>query len=304
MTQRAIRTIRSVSSPQAFNVGINLGAVSGGSRPTTCTSTSCPAGAAMPTSSPSPAAPRPCRSCCVRRATCSRRRGRSTGNLTACSTASRPSGRARPWRRSSTCSSGFGSALTWSRWSAPGRQPGALWFFPQGMVWQGVLFITAFVFSDLIDGAMARKIGRTDDFGNFLDSTLDRIADGAMFAGAALYFAWVPRAALRRAVPGHPGDGRGHVVRPLGYRRPGYDAATASPSALTVFAGFLLRPGLLRRPARHPRPHVRRHLGPRDRRDRHRGPADLDRAHPGAGPRPRLTRGDDLTPAGLRSGRE
>lgn len=68
---------------------------------------------------------------------------------------------------------------------------GALWFFPQGMVWQGVLFITAFVFSDLIDGAMARKSGRTDDFGAFLDSTLDRVADGALFAGAALYFAWV-----------------------------------------------------------------------------------------------------------------
>jgi CDP-diacylglycerol--glycerol-3-phosphate 3-phosphatidyltransferase len=68
---------------------------------------------------------------------------------------------------------------------------GALWFFPQGMVWQGVLFITAFVFSDLIDGAMARKAGRTDDFGAFLDSTLDRVADGALFAGAALYFAWV-----------------------------------------------------------------------------------------------------------------
>jgi CDP-diacylglycerol--glycerol-3-phosphate 3-phosphatidyltransferase len=68
---------------------------------------------------------------------------------------------------------------------------GALWFFPQGMVWQGVVFITAFVFSDLIDGAMARKAGRTDDFGAFLDSTLDRVADGALFAGAALYFAWV-----------------------------------------------------------------------------------------------------------------
>jgi CDP-diacylglycerol--glycerol-3-phosphate 3-phosphatidyltransferase/CDP-diacylglycerol--inositol 3-phosphatidyltransferase len=54
-----------------------------------------------------------------------------------------------------------------------------------------VAFITAFVFSDLIDGAMARKMGRTDDFGAFLDSTLDRVADGALFAGAALYFAWV-----------------------------------------------------------------------------------------------------------------
>ena len=52
---------------------------------------------------------------------------------------------------------------------------GALWFFPQGMVWQGVLFITAFVFSDLIDGAMARKSGRTDDFGAFLDLSLIHI---------------------------------------------------------------------------------------------------------------------------------
>lgn len=68
---------------------------------------------------------------------------------------------------------------------------GALVFFPQGWVWQGVLFITCFVFSDLVDGAMARKTGRTDDFGAFLDSTLDRIADGALFAGVALYYAWV-----------------------------------------------------------------------------------------------------------------
>jgi CDP-diacylglycerol--glycerol-3-phosphate 3-phosphatidyltransferase/CDP-diacylglycerol--inositol 3-phosphatidyltransferase len=71
-----------------------------------------------------------------------------------------------------------------------GVSAGALVFFPQGMLWQGVLVITAFVFSDLIDGAMARKVGRKDDFGAFLDSTLDRVADGALFGGLALYFAW------------------------------------------------------------------------------------------------------------------
>ena len=71
-----------------------------------------------------------------------------------------------------------------------GVSAGALVFFPMGLVWQGVLVITAFVFSDLIDGAMARKMGRKDDFGAFLDSTLDRIADGALFGGLALYFAW------------------------------------------------------------------------------------------------------------------
>jgi len=72
-----------------------------------------------------------------------------------------------------------------------GVSAGALVFFPQGMLWQGVLVVTAFVFSDLVDGAMARKIGRTDDFGAFLDSTLDRVADAALFGGTACYFAWV-----------------------------------------------------------------------------------------------------------------
>jgi len=71
-----------------------------------------------------------------------------------------------------------------------GVSAGALIFFPQGMLWQGVLVIAVFVFSDLIDGAMARKMQRKDDFGAFLDSTLDRVADGALFGGLALYYAW------------------------------------------------------------------------------------------------------------------
>jgi CDP-diacylglycerol--glycerol-3-phosphate 3-phosphatidyltransferase len=71
-----------------------------------------------------------------------------------------------------------------------GVSAGALVFFPQGMLWQGVLVVTAFIFSDLIDGAMARKLGRTGTFGAFLDSTLDRIADAALFGGMALFFAW------------------------------------------------------------------------------------------------------------------
>jgi CDP-diacylglycerol--glycerol-3-phosphate 3-phosphatidyltransferase len=71
-----------------------------------------------------------------------------------------------------------------------GVSAGALVFFPQGWLWQGVLVVTPFVFSDLVDGAMARKIGRTDTFGAFLDSTLDRIADAALFGGMALFFAW------------------------------------------------------------------------------------------------------------------
>ena len=66
---------------------------------------------------------------------------------------------------------------------------GALVFFPQGELITGVLVITAFVFSDLLDGHMARLTGKTNKFGAFLDSTLDRIGDGAIFGGLVLYFA-------------------------------------------------------------------------------------------------------------------
>jgi CDP-diacylglycerol--glycerol-3-phosphate 3-phosphatidyltransferase/CDP-diacylglycerol--inositol 3-phosphatidyltransferase len=67
---------------------------------------------------------------------------------------------------------------------------GALWLFPQGEFFWGTMFITAFVFSDIIDGTMARKLGRTSKYGAFLDSTLDRVGDAAVFGGIALWYAW------------------------------------------------------------------------------------------------------------------
>ncbi|HET9128457.1 MAG TPA: CDP-alcohol phosphatidyltransferase family protein [Propionibacteriaceae bacterium] len=65
----------------------------------------------------------------------------------------------------------------------------ALVCFPQGWLWQGVLIITAFIFSDGIDGQMARMLGRKSTWGAFLDSSLDRIGDGAVFGGIVLYYA-------------------------------------------------------------------------------------------------------------------
>ncbi len=65
---------------------------------------------------------------------------------------------------------------------------GALVFFPRGELLIGVLVITAFVFSDLIDGYMARTMGTSSKWGAFLDSTLDRMGDAAIFAGLAIYF--------------------------------------------------------------------------------------------------------------------
>ena len=66
----------------------------------------------------------------------------------------------------------------------------ALWFFPRGEFLVGTLLIAVFVFSDTIDGVMARHSGRTSSFGAFLDSSLDRIGDASIFGGLVLYYAW------------------------------------------------------------------------------------------------------------------
>src|SRR3954449_1004123 len=65
---------------------------------------------------------------------------------------------------------------------------GALIFFPQGKLLIGVLVITLFVFSDMIDGYMARTSGQLSLFGAFWDSTLDRVGDAAIFGGLAMYY--------------------------------------------------------------------------------------------------------------------
>ncbi len=60
---------------------------------------------------------------------------------------------------------------------------------PLGWLWQAPLIIVAFAFFDLVDGQMARISGRSSKWGAFLDSSLDRLGDGALFAGVVLYFA-------------------------------------------------------------------------------------------------------------------
>jgi CDP-diacylglycerol--glycerol-3-phosphate 3-phosphatidyltransferase len=65
----------------------------------------------------------------------------------------------------------------------------ALVFFPRGHFLVGVLVIGVFVFSDLVDGLMARMSGQSSSWGAFLDSTLDRFGDAAIFAGLAMYYA-------------------------------------------------------------------------------------------------------------------
>ena len=64
----------------------------------------------------------------------------------------------------------------------------AIVFFPRGSMLVGTLSVTAFIFSDLLDGTMARMSGRTSKWGGFLDATLDRFGDAAIFGSLAWYF--------------------------------------------------------------------------------------------------------------------
>ncbi|MEX2289905.1 MAG: CDP-alcohol phosphatidyltransferase family protein [Mycobacteriales bacterium] len=65
---------------------------------------------------------------------------------------------------------------------------GALAFFPRGMFLVGTTVVFFSVLTDMLDGAMARRLGRTNRFGAWLDSTCDRVADAAVFGGLVLWF--------------------------------------------------------------------------------------------------------------------
>ncbi len=69
----------------------------------------------------------------------------------------------------------------------------ALTFGAAGLVafghlrWAGVLLIVAGSF-DILDGALARSTHASYPYGAFLDSTLDRYSEGAIYLGLAAYF--------------------------------------------------------------------------------------------------------------------
>ncbi|HWF79256.1 MAG TPA: CDP-alcohol phosphatidyltransferase family protein [Streptosporangiaceae bacterium] len=71
---------------------------------------------------------------------------------------------------------------------AIGLTAGALTLFPTGHLFAGTMVCTGFVLSDMLDGALARMQGSTGPFGAFLDSTLDRVGDAAVFGGLAIWF--------------------------------------------------------------------------------------------------------------------
>lgn len=84
---------------------------------------------------------------------------------------------------------------------------GAVGFGARGHFIIGLTIVTLSCFTDTIDGLMARKRGSTGKFGALLDSSMDRISDGAIFGSVAFWLAtekryWAVAAALLCLVSG------------------------------------------------------------------------------------------------------
>ena len=64
---------------------------------------------------------------------------------------------------------------------------GALALGARGHLVAGALVVTFFALTDMLDGTMARMRGPAGNFGALLDSSMDRLADAAVF-GAVIYY--------------------------------------------------------------------------------------------------------------------
>lgn len=64
--------------------------------------------------------------------------------------------------------------------------------YATGHISTGGFFLSATALFDVLDGTVARRSNKSSTFGAFLDSTLDRLADGALLAGLAVFYALNP----------------------------------------------------------------------------------------------------------------
>ncbi len=70
--------------------------------------------------------------------------------------------------------------------------------YATGHISWGGFFLGVTALFDVLDGTVARRSNKSSTFGAFLDSTLDRLADGALLGGLAVFYALNP---VHRNVP-------------------------------------------------------------------------------------------------------
>jgi CDP-diacylglycerol--glycerol-3-phosphate 3-phosphatidyltransferase len=99
------------------------------------------------------------------------------------------------------------------------------------LIYAGIVFLVAGCF-DMLDGALARSTQKATPFGAFLDSTLDRVSEGAVLAAIA-YLLALRGSALDAALV---------VVALLGSLLVSYTRARAESLGLECKVGLMSRP--------------------------------------------------------------
>jgi CDP-diacylglycerol--glycerol-3-phosphate 3-phosphatidyltransferase len=102
-----------------------------------------------------------------------------------------------------------------------------------------VLGLTALF--DVLDGTVARRTGRSTVFGAFYDSTLDRVADGAVLGGLAIFFA---RNDVHQLIPSFAGTPMVGVtlLGIIGTFLTSYTRARAESLGIDAKVGIMQRP--------------------------------------------------------------
>ena len=107
--------------------------------------------------------------------------------------------------------------------------------YATGHIRTGGWFLSLTALFDVLDGTVARRSNRSSTFGAFLDSTLDRLADGFVLGGLAVFYATSP----------NHGSIRLMIVALLGLMgafMTSYTRARAEALGLDAKVGLLQRP--------------------------------------------------------------
>ncbi|HZI29380.1 MAG TPA: CDP-alcohol phosphatidyltransferase family protein [Gemmatimonadaceae bacterium] len=114
-------------------------------------------------------------------------------------------------------------------------------FYARGHIHLAGWIVGLSALCDMLDGQVARRSGRSSVFGAFYDSTLDRVADGAVLGGLAIFFA---RNGVHHEIPNYMSTPMVSVILlgMIGSFLTSYTRARAEGLGIDAQVGILQRP--------------------------------------------------------------
>src|SRR5687767_7085576 len=114
-------------------------------------------------------------------------------------------------------------------------------FYARGHILLAGWIVGLSALCDVLDGQVARRSGRSSVFGAFYDSTLDRVADGAVLGGLAIFFA---RNGVHHEIPNYMSTPMVSVILlgMIGSFLTSYTRARAEGLGIDAQVGILQRP--------------------------------------------------------------